>query len=173
MRLAAGLLLLLAAACAPRPPDFSYATSYDPLYYALSSAQRNLSSLSEYQGKPDAAALAMAQFLFIQAELQDQDVAIGMPSAAWGLLPAADREVMAGLGLAPGASPRQVASALRRFARAWAAGNQPAALRALDRPYFTRGPDGTLAVLRALPRMAALENLSFELTRAAGNMEAM
>ena len=43
--------------------------------------------------------MAMAQFLFIQAELQDEDAAIGMPASAWGLLPAADREVKSGLGL--------------------------------------------------------------------------
>ena len=171
MRAAAALLVLAIAACAPRPPDFSYSTSNDPLYVALSTAQRNLSSLSEYRGKPDAAAMAMAQFLFIQAELQDEDAAIGMPAAAWGLLPAADREVKGALGLADGVSPRQAGSALRRFARAWAAGDQQAALQALSRPYFTLGPQGTLAVLQALPRMPALENLSFQLTRAAGNIQ--
>lgn len=169
--LGAALLLPLFGACAPKPPDFSYGTSYDPLYYALSSAQRNLSSLSEYRGKPDAAAMAMAQFLFIQAELQDEDAAIGMPGAAWGLIPAAHREVTSGLGLADGVPPRAASSALRRFARAWAAGDRQAALQALNRPYFTLGPQGTLAVLQNLPRMPALESLSYQLTRAAGTMQ--
>jgi hypothetical protein len=168
---AAAVLALGLAACTPRPPDFSYAGSYDPLYAALSSAERNLSSLSEYQGKPAGAAMAMAQFLFIQTELQDEDAAISLPPAAGGLVPAADREVRSALGLAAGTPPRAASSALRRFARTWAAGDQQAALQALNRPYFTLGPQGTLAVLQALPRMPALENLSYQLTRAAGNMQ--
>lgn len=171
-RLLGGALLLpLVGACATQPPDFRYATSQDPLYAALSAAERNLSSLAEYRGKPDAAAMAMAQFLFIQAELQDEDAAIGLPAAAWGLLPAADREVRSGLGLAEGVPPRAASSALRRFARAWAAGDRQAALQALDRPFFTLGPQGTLAVLQALPRMPALESLSYQLTRAAGTLQ--
>lgn len=59
----------------------------------------------------------MAQFLFIQAELQGEDAAIGMPATASGLLPAADREQKGALGLADGVAPRQSGSALRRFAR--------------------------------------------------------
>lgn len=170
-RAAAALLVLGLAACAAKPPDFSYATSYDPLYAALSSAQRNLSRLSEYQGKPAGAAAALAQFLFIEAELQDEDAVISLPPAAGGLVPAADREVRQALGLAPGAPARPASSALRRFALAWSQGQQQAALAALNRPYFTLGPQGTLAVLQALPSMPALEGLSYQLSRAAGTMQ--
>ena len=39
--MAAMLLPVMATACAPQPPDFSYAGTGDPLYVALSTAQRN------------------------------------------------------------------------------------------------------------------------------------
>jgi len=166
--LAAGLAL---ARCAPRPPDFSYATSYDPLYQALLLAQRNLSRLSEYRGRPAGAAAALAQFLFIEAELQDDDAAIALPPAAQGLVPAADREVRTVLGLPPGTPPRPPSTALRRFAARWAAGDRQGAVAALDRPFFTLGPQATLAVLQDLPPMPALESLSYQLSRAAGTMQ--
>lgn len=163
-------LALAAGACAPKPPDFAYAGSYDPLYYAMTTAQRNLSSLSEYRGRPVGAARACAQFFFIVAELNDQVASVQMPDSEAALFQAAYREMRGALGVAPGADPRAVSSALRRFANAQSAGQGEQAMQALTQPFFTLGPQGTLAVLSNLPPMRTVESASYGLTRAAGTM---
>jgi hypothetical protein len=171
-RRAALLALTALGGCAPKqPPDFSYTGSYDPLYYALTTAERNLSNLSEYRGRPAGAAAALAQFQFILAEFQEEAAVVSVPAAASSLIPAGDQEMRTALGIAPGAPPRAISSALRRFASLWAGGQREAALAVLARPPFTLGPQQTLAVLGALPPMRALESASFYLTRAAGTMQ--
>jgi hypothetical protein len=170
LRSAALLGLVLAAGCAPRPPDFSYAGSYDPLYFAMSSAQRNLSDMSQYRGRPVAAARACAQFFFIVAELNDQVASVQMPESEASLFQAAYDEMRRALGVPQGSDPRAVSSALRRFASAQSAGQGDLAMRALTQPFFTLGPQGTLAVLSNLPPMGTVESASYGLTRASGTM---
>jgi hypothetical protein len=161
----------LAACASPQPADFGYAGSYDPYYLALRTADRNLSDLSRYRGRPADAARALAQFEFILAEMQDQVALVTMPAAAQPLLVSAQREVRSTLAIADGTPPRSVSAALRRFAAAADAGQQEVAMQALGQAFFTLGPQQTYEVLNNLPPMRALESVSSDLARAADTMQ--
>lgn len=169
--LAAALIIPLAvAACSPQPPDFSYIRSYDPLYYALSSAQRNLQDLSQYRGRPAQAALALGQYEFIVAEMNDRVANLNLSLSEAALVTAGQREIRTALGMPANASARSASAALRRFAYATGIGDTVGARQALSDPVFTFGPQRTLAVLTDLPSLYAVESAAASLTRAAGNM---
>lgn len=55
------------------------------------------------------------------------------------------------LGIQPGVPSQIVTTALLRFAAAWQAGDQPAAIQALAAPGFTFAPQQTLQILTNLP----------------------
>jgi hypothetical protein len=166
----AALGLALAVGCAPKPPDFGYTNSYEPLYFALTTAQRNLSNLSEYQGRPVGGARAPAPGLLKGGGGYDQVASVQMPTSEASLFQSAYDDLRRALGVPRGADPRAVSSALRRFANAQAAGQPDQALRALGEPFFTLGPQGTLAALTNLPPLRTVESASYGLTRAASSM---
>jgi hypothetical protein len=168
------LAALLAAsaleACAPKPPDFNYTGSYEPIYYAMTTAQQNLSSLAQYRGKPAQAARALAQYEFIIQELSDEVVTVSFPPASQPLIAQGHQEILDVLGIAPFTPPRSISIGLRRFANATQNGNPAGAQAALAQPFFTRGPQATAATLGNLPPMPAVESASYAFTRGAATM---
>lgn len=160
----------LAACAPPGPPRFGYARAGDPFYAALTTAERKMTDLARYRGQPAQAARALGQFLFILAEWNDGVAAISMPNAAMGTVQGGYGEIVSALGLAPNTPPRAASHALRRFANAFDAGQREAALQALAQPFFTRGPQATLAVLENLPPLPAVESAAYAFNQAAATM---
>jgi len=168
--LAALLLPVAATACAPQPPDFSYAGTGDPLYVAMTTAQRNLTDLGRYRGQPALAALALGQYEFIMAELMDRVANPNLTDAQYALIRGGQAEIRRTLGMPSDAAARQVSNALRRFAFAVRAGDRAGAMRALSDPAFTFGAERTLQILTNLPPLYAVESAASTFNSAAGNL---
>ena len=160
------------AGCAPKPPEFSYPGSGAPLWNALNTSQRNLSDLSQYAGKPADAARALAQYEYILDRIGGGGDGAGIPLASQGVIQGGDGEIRRALGIAPGTSFGQLAGALQGYADLASTGQSAAALAALGAPPFTRGGPATLATLTNLPHMPSVQNGSYALQRAAGNIVA-
>jgi|GEM_PF-4936661 hypothetical protein len=165
--LAAGLF-----ACAPKPPDFGYAYSGAPLWGALTTAQQNMSNMGQYRGNPAGAALALAQYQFILSQIGGGGDGAGIPLASQGVIQGGDVEIRSALGVAPGVPHRVLAQALQSFGQNYQVGQSQAALAALSPSIFPAGPQATLATLGNLPPLRSVENASYALTRAAGNITA-
>ena len=160
------------AACAPKPPDFGYAGSGAPLWNALNTSQRNFSDLSQYAGNPIGAARALAQYEYILDRIGGGGDGAGIPLASQGVIQGGDGEIRRALGIAPDTGFGQLSRALQGYADLAANGQTQAALAALGAPPFTRGGPATLATLTNLPHMPSVQNASYALQRAAGNIVA-
>jgi hypothetical protein len=169
-------LLLGAAACGSGTgaggsgaPDFSYAQSGAPLYNAMSTAQQNMSNMSQYRNRPTDAAQALGQFEYILAALQSGQATVSIPPASQGLIDGADQEIRAALRIAPGTTAQTLSEGLRSYAGAFS-GAGGSGMQALGAPYFTLGQRGTFLALSSLPNMPSVESASYALTRAAGTI---
>jgi hypothetical protein len=149
--------LLTLLACTPSQPGFNSAGSSDQLYADLMKAREGLLNLSEYRDRPAQAARALGQFELVSAELQEHPDLIALPSEASLQLEAGQQELRAALGIALDTPPRDVSAALSGFATAQEAGQQKAAMQALEQPFFTGGPQATFATLSNLPPLPAVE----------------
>ncbi len=163
---------LLAGCAPPGPPSFGYARAGDPFYAALTTAERNMTDLARYRGRPAEAARALGQFMFILAEWNEGVAAISMPNAAMGGVQGGYSEIVAALGITPNTPPRPISHALRRFANAEDGRDQAGARAALSQPFFTRGPEATRAALAALPPLPAVESAAYAFNQAAATMTA-
>ncbi len=158
------------AACARQPPSFDYAgvgIMRDPLQQDLYYASRNLGDMSVYRGRPGMAALACAQYQAILAGLANNQEIVTPPGSLTPLAASGDREMRAALGIPADTPPRAIVRALRMAAAGLHDGDRSAALAALSQPFFTLGPEATLARLADLPPMPAVESAAPLMTQIA------
>ncbi|MBO1079044.1 hypothetical protein [Roseomonas haemaphysalidis] len=149
MRRAGVALLLLAslAACATPPPPATLPPAAsrldaDPVRAAIRGAADAFAYPESLAGRPEAAAIAVAQLEFLAVEVMANRTSLRLSGIVGPALQAARVEVRDYLGIAPGAAPQAVIDALL------------ATPPDLSRPtLFTAGPAETLRRLSAMPRL--------------------
>jgi hypothetical protein len=148
------LPLLALAACADDPVTDHLGGFGDPLRGAAFHAPRNLGDTSRWRGDPAGAAMAAAQLEFLARAFREDLIRAAQTDAATThALDAGRAEMRAVLGVPPGADGRLVEQQLRAASLALRAGSPARAEAALAAPFFTAGPQATLARLSDLPRL--------------------
>ncbi|MBB3898637.1 hypothetical protein [Roseococcus suduntuyensis] len=170
------LLPLALAACAGvTPPETATMPSNyllgagDPTRGAIFAASGTFARPGQLQGRPAAAARALANMEYITVALpQDQLMSIRLDGMTELQLLAARREWRAALGVAEAAPAQGVIDGLLAASAALSANEPGRAGAALASPAFTAGPEATLGRLAALPplpqtaRAAEMARLSLD-----------
>lgn len=169
MFVAAGMALL-AGCTAVGPPDFSFGgAGFQPGNgrLNLAYAERNLGNLGLFRGKPAEAAAALAQFEAAVAGIRNPAYQIAITSTEASLLAAAVRQERAALGIPLEIPPQDVAAALGAAVDPLLQNDRAAIRQALSNPFFTLGPDETLARLTNLPPLRDIESVAPLMSRSA------
>jgi hypothetical protein len=157
LRAASLLLALLPAACVTPPPAFTFSTpglnvtvGGDMDMWSLNMAQWAFAASSRLAGRPVEAARASAALEYLT-------VAVNAPRWA-AMNPLTKFELERGraqlretLGIPADAPSQPVIQSLLDCGNALAAGDMAAAEATLRTPYFTFGPERTLAILNDMP----------------------
>ncbi|MCU0946497.1 MAG: hypothetical protein MUF65_14185 [Rubritepida sp.] len=155
--MAAGLPLLILAACTQDPVTDYLGGFGDPVRGASLWGPRNLGDTSRFAGDPAGAAIAAAQLEFLARSFRENPIwAPGTAPGTLTALAAGQREMRAALGIAPAAPPAAVEAQLRAAATALRGGSPARAEAALTGPDFTLGGAETLRRLGSLPRLPAV-----------------
>ncbi|WP_191084821.1 hypothetical protein [Roseococcus microcysteis] len=165
----------LAACAGVTPPETATMPSNyllgagDPTRGAVFAASGTFARPGQLQGRPAAAARALANMEYITVALpQDQLMSIRLDGMTELQLLAARREWRAALGIAEAAPAQGVIDGLLAAEAALSANEPGRAGAALSTPAFTAGPEATLGRLAALPplpqtaRAAEMARLSLD-----------
>lgn len=158
VRLIAILACLVSAACSAitPPPDTAQPPpgafgQFDNDVAAANIASWALASRARTRDDPVDAARACAAVDFLAGELSSNPRWTTLSPLTKQEMLQARVDVRRVLGIAPNAPSQIVVTALLRFAAAWQAGDQPAAMQALAVPGFTLSPPQTVQILTNLP----------------------
>jgi hypothetical protein len=153
------LLLLPLAACGTLPatpatpylPPGVFGAYQDNTIGAINYAAWAFSSPANTRGNPVAGMRAVIALEYLPGELEENPRWVGMDSANKARMAQAALEVRQILGIRPDAPPQLVVNVLLWASSALLAGDKASALEVLSGPWFTLGPDQTLARLSNLP----------------------
>jgi hypothetical protein len=153
------LLFLPLAACGSMPgtpttpylPPGVFGVYQDNDIGAINYSAWAFASAANTRGNPVAAMRAVIALEYLPGELLENPRWVGMDRLVKMRLDQARMEVRQVLGIAPDAPPQLVVNALLWASSALMAGDQAGALHALSAPFFTLGPQQTLARFTDLP----------------------
>jgi hypothetical protein len=171
-RLLTVALCAIVPACATSPPVAN--TAYLPpgvfgVYEDNATGAINQSSwafagMGRIRGDPIDAARAVIAVEYLADELRGNPRWIGLSMDAKMGMVRARTATRQALGIAPDAPPRLVVLALLRFAMAWGADDQAAAIQTLRAPVFTLPPDQTMRLLYDLPYIRSANLATLEVS---------
>jgi hypothetical protein len=163
------LVSLTLAGCAAitPPPDtaqlpFGTFGSMDNDMGAANLASWALALPERTRNDPVDAARACAAIDYLAGELSSNPRWIALSPLTKMEMLQARVDVRKVLGIVPNARSQNVADSLLRFAAAWQAGDQPAALQVLGAPVFTLPPQQTLGILTNLPAIQSANVASID-----------
>ena len=153
------LLLLPLATCGSLPgtpttpylPPMVFGVYQDNDIGAINYAAWAFASPANTRGNPVAAMRAVIALEYLPGELLENPRWVGMDSLIKMRMNQARFEVRQILGISPDVPPQVVVNVLLWASTALQVGDRAGALRALEAPGFTLGPEATLARLSDLP----------------------
>ena len=153
------LLFLPLGACATLPPTpatpylppSTFGVYQDNAVGAINYSSWAFASAANTRGNPLAAMRAVIAMEYLPGELQENPRWVKIDSLETARMAKARAEVRQVLGIQPDVPPQLVVNTLLWASNALMAGDRAGALKALSAPWFTLGPEQTLAMFTNLP----------------------